>query len=201
MATIRKRIRRSSRIPSGLIYRPDLISIQEEQELIAAIQQLPFENALYHDYVAKRRIVAFGVDYSFETRQVTPGDPIPQFLFPVRERVSALVPGLSPQALVEGLATEYQPGTCIGWHRDAPQFGLVFGISLASACRMRFRLTTDDEYEITSLYLEPRSVYVFQGESRWKWQHSIPAVKQLRYSITFRTLRSGTHISSQPLVA
>ncbi len=189
MPAQRKRIRRTSRVPDGLIYRPEFISEQEERDLISAIQQLPFENALYHEYVAKRRIVAFGVDYSFETRQVTPGDPIPQFLLPLRERVASLVSGLSPQALVEGLATEYQPGTCIGWHRDAPQFGLVFGVSLASACRMRFRLTTKEEYEITSVLLEPRSAYVFQGEARSKWQHSIPAVEQLRYSITFRTLR------------
>jgi DNA oxidative demethylase len=30
-----------------------------------------------------------------------------------------------------------------------------------------------------------------KGEARSAWQHSIPAVDQLRYSITFRTLRSG----------
>ncbi len=146
---------------------------------------------MYHGYEAKRRIVAFGVDYSFETRQVTPGPPLPGFLLPLRDRVVELVPGIRSDQFVEGLATEYQPGTSIGWHRDAPQFGIVIGISLASACRMRFRLTTKDEYEITSVLLEPRSAYVFQGEARTRWQHSIPAIEQLRYSITFRTLRYG----------
>ncbi len=197
----RKRLHRSNRVPDGLVYRPDFLSQEEEKELITCIQQLPFENALYHGYEAKRRIVAFGVDYSFETRQVTPGPPLPEFLRPLRERVAGLVPGVRAEQLVEGLVTEYQPGTTIGWHRDAPQFGVVIGISLASACRMRFRLTTKDEYEITSVLLEPRSVYLFQGEARTRWQHSIPAVEELRYSITFRTLRYGLSANSTELVA
>lgn len=201
MPAARKQIRRTTRVPSGLIYQPDFLSEQEERELVTAIQQLPFDNALYYGYVAKRRIVPFGFDYSFETRQVAPGTPIPSFLFPVRARIAKLVPELSPEALVEGLVTEYQPGTSIGWHRDAPQFGIVFGISLASACRMRFRLTTKEEYEITSLELQPRSAYVFRGESRWRWQHSVAAVEQLRYSITFRTLRNNAQEETESLVA
>jgi hypothetical protein len=28
-----------------------------------------------------------------------------------------------------------------------------------------------------------------QDEIRWQWQHHIPATRELRYSITFRTLR------------
>jgi alkylated DNA repair dioxygenase AlkB len=37
--------------------------------------------------------------------------------------------------------------------------------------------------------LEPRSGYVLDGPARWSWQHSIPATKEERFSITFRTLR------------
>jgi alkylated DNA repair dioxygenase AlkB len=33
---------------------------------------------------------------------------------------------------------------------------------------------------------EPRSVYLLRGPSRTEWQHSIPGVEALRYSITFR---------------
>jgi DNA oxidative demethylase len=39
--------------------------------------------------------------------------------------------------------------------------------------------------------LEPRSGYVLGGAARSSWQHSIPATKDLRYSITFRTLRAS----------
>jgi alkylated DNA repair dioxygenase AlkB len=31
----------------------------------------------------------------------------------------------------------YPPGATIGWHRDAPAFETVIGVSLASACRLR----------------------------------------------------------------
>lgn len=186
----RKRIRRTDRLPAGLIYHRDFISPNEERELLGHIQHLPFESALYQGYVAKRRIVEYGYDYSFESRRATAGQTFPEFLLPLRSRISELIPGLRPDQLVEAVVTEYSPGSAIGWHRDVPQFGIVFGVSLASSCRMRFRLTTKEEYEIASVELEPRSAYVFQGEARWKWQHSIPAVEQLRYSVTFRTLRS-----------
>ena len=42
---------------------------------------------------------------------------------------------------------------------------------------------------IVSVVLEPRSAYVMRGPARWKFQHSIPPVKDFRYSVTFRTLR------------
>jgi alkylated DNA repair dioxygenase AlkB len=65
----------------------------------------------------------------------------------------------------------------------------VFGISLGSACRMRFRPydRRDDRRAAIALELAPRSLYAMRDDIRWRWQHSIPPVKALRYSITFRT--------------
>jgi alkylated DNA repair dioxygenase AlkB len=40
-----------------------------------------------------------------------------------------------------------------------------------------------------AITLEPRSAYILRGEVRWRWQHSILATNNLRYSITFRTRR------------
>jgi hypothetical protein len=37
------------------------------------------------------------------------------------------------------LINEYRPGAPIGWHRDAPQYEVVAGLSLLSACHMKFR--------------------------------------------------------------
>jgi alkylated DNA repair dioxygenase AlkB len=188
----RKRLRRVTELPPGFNYHPEFISEDEERQLLLHIRQLPFESALYHGFTAKRRIVAFGVLYSFETNELTPGPPIPEFLCSLRSRLGELVTDRAPEEFVEALATLYAPGATIGWHRDAPQFGgTVIGISLAASCRMRLRLETGDEYRIASLELAPRSAYVIQGEARWRWQHSIPAVKAERYSLTFRTLRSG----------
>ncbi len=85
--------------------------------------------------------------------------------------------------------TEYSPGSPIGWHRDVPQFEIIIGISLKSSCRFRFK-PYRGEGKIVAMSLEPRSAYILREAARWQYQHSIPAVKALRYSITFRTWRS-----------
>jgi alkylated DNA repair dioxygenase AlkB len=93
------------------------------------------------------------------------------------------------------LVAEYRPGSALGWHRDVPDFELVCGISLGSSCRMRFRPfppkrdgNATGRKRVLSLDLAPRSAYMLRGDARWRWQHSIPPTKALRYSITFRTL-------------
>jgi alkylated DNA repair dioxygenase AlkB len=56
---------------------------------------------------------------------------------------------------------------------------------------MRFRRKTDGAgFRTFSLPLAPRSAYLLDGDARAHWQHSIPAVKALRYSISLRTLRA-----------
>ena len=47
--------------------------------------------------------------------------------------------GVDAEAFAMALINEYRPGSPIGWHRDAPQYDIVAGISLLSACRMKFR--------------------------------------------------------------
>jgi alkylated DNA repair dioxygenase AlkB len=88
------------------------------------------------------------------------------------------------------LVAEYAEGVQLGWHRDVPDFEVVVGVSLLSACRMRFRRYPPGPREKgLAIELAPRSIYRMEGEARWGWQHSVPPVPALRYSITFRTLR------------
>src|SRR4029079_12490834 len=82
--------------------------------------------------------------------------------------------------------------TGIGWHRDKPHFDQVFGLSLASACKFRFRRKTGRIWQRFTLQAEPRSLYMMAGESRSIWEHSIPSVDATRYSVTFRTM-AGEH--------
>jgi alkylated DNA repair dioxygenase AlkB len=89
------------------------------------------------------------------------------------------------------LLTQYPPGAAIGWHKDRSVFAQVVGISLLSACTFRFRKQAGKKWERNSLTIEPRSAYLLDGSSRTDWEHSIPAVQTLRYSITFRNLRDG----------
>jgi alkylated DNA repair dioxygenase AlkB len=175
-------------LPEGLLYQPDFLTKEEEAVLLRIFQDLPFQAFDFHGYTARRRVLEFGFEYDFTTRRATPTQSFPEFLSPVRERAARFA-GISAAALVEGMVTEYSPGAPIGWHRDAPQFGTIIGISLASTSRMRFK-PYKAEGKPVALTLEPRSIYLMRGPARWKFQHSIPPVKELRYSITFRTLRS-----------
>jgi alkylated DNA repair dioxygenase AlkB len=141
--------------------------------------------------VARRRVAFFGKSYDSTT--IAP--PVPAFLMPLRQQIAAWA-HVPADAFAMALVNEYQAGAPIGWHRDAPQYDIVAGISLLSACRMKLRpyvspraqgggrrVTT---HEIT---LAPRSAYLMTGVSRTDYEHHIPAVETLRYSITFRTLR------------
>ena len=175
-------------LPEGLLYHPDFLNEGEEADLVRVFRELPFQAFDFHGYTARRRVLEFGLEYDFTTRKATPTQNLPAFLSPVRERAAQFA-GISAAALVEGMVTEYSPGAPIGWHRDAPQFGTIIGISLAGTARMRFK-PYKAEGKPVALVLERRSIYLMRGPARWKFQHSIPAVKELRYSITFRTLRS-----------
>jgi hypothetical protein len=81
--------------PDGLLYRDDLVTPEEEQDLIEVIEGLDFRELTMRGQTAKRTVRHFGLDYE----------------------------------------------------------------------------------------------YVLSGKARWSWQHSIPATKDLRYSVTFRTLK------------
>jgi alkylated DNA repair protein (DNA oxidative demethylase) len=174
--------------PKGLIYEPELLSAKEEAGLVEQLAQLRFDPIVMHGQEAKRTARHFGLDYDYEARSPQPGEPVPDWLLPVRARAAELA-GFGPEELVEILVQRYPPGSTIGWHRDAPAFGTVVGVSLGGASRLRFQRGKGEDRRVWEVLLEPRSGYVLSGEARTSWQHSIPPTKELRYSITFRTLR------------
>ncbi len=177
--------------PAGLRYREDLLTEDDERALLDVFGELDFEEIRMHGVVARRTARHYGVDYDYAARApVAAAEPIPAWLEPARANAAALA-SVEPEALAEALVQRYPEGAPIGWHRDAPAFELVAGISLLSAARMRFRRGKKGERESWELELAPRSGYVLAGESRWKWEHHVPPAKALRYSITFRTLRGS----------
>jgi DNA oxidative demethylase len=180
--------RAPSEEPEGLVYRPDLLTVEEEAEALDVLASLRFDPIVMHGQPAKRTARHFGLDYDYEARTPQPGEPVPDWIFPVRERAAELA-GHDPDELVEVLVQRYPPGSTIGWHRDAPAFGTVVGVSLGGASRLRFQRGKGDDRRVWEVLLEPRSGYVLAGKARTSWQHSIPPTKELRYSITFRTLR------------
>lgn len=185
----------SARVPDGFIYRRDFISAQEERALIEEIRKLQLAPFQYYRFTGKRRTTSFGWQYEFGSRKITRAPEIPAFLLPFRSRAESLFK-IDPGSLVQAAVIEYSIGAPIGWHRDVPQFGLVVGISLGAACRMRFRgysrRTKPKNAKgdpVLSIELEPRSIYLMSGAARQVWQHSIPPVQALRYSVMMRTLR------------
>ena len=185
-------------LPAGFAYREHFIEPDEEGALIGAINGIEFANFEMRGAVARRRVAFFGLSYD-DTRQAI--GEMPAFLEGVRARAAAWA-GIESDDFVMALINEYRPGAPIGWHRDAPQYGIVAGISLLSACRMKLRpyvpprelagpgAKTTPRKTTHEITLEPRSAYLITGESRSHFEHSIPAVEALRYSITFRTLRA-----------
>jgi alkylated DNA repair dioxygenase AlkB len=176
--------------PEGLVYRPELLSVEEEHALLRELERLEFDEIRMHGVVAKRTARHFGLDYDYERRGVTREvEPVPPWLLPVRQAGADLA-GVAADELLEALVQRYPEGSSIGWHRDAPMFGTVVGISLLSAARMRFRRDAGGVRRTFELELEPRSGYVLAGPARTAWQHHVPPTRALRYSITFRTLRN-----------
>jgi alkylated DNA repair dioxygenase AlkB len=185
----------SARVPDGFVYHPNFISEAEERELIREIQELHLTPFKYYQFTGKRRTASFGWQYEFGKSEITTAPDIPAFLLPVRTRAGKLF-NIDPNSLIQASIIEYSTGSPIGWHRDIPHFGVVVGISLGAACRMRFRKygrqsKNSSRDEILSLELQPRSIYLMSGASREIWQHSIPPVKELRYAIMLRTVRIG----------
>jgi DNA oxidative demethylase len=179
--------------PAGFRYIPSLLTKDEERELIEQVRDLQFDEVRMHGQVARRVVCHFGVQYAYESAAI-----IPDWLTEVRDRGAQHL-GVSPAALAEALVTYYPPGATIGWHRDAPVFGDVVGVSLGSACEMRFQYGQRDGRRVFQQRLEPRSAYILSGPARNRWQHSIPPVAADRYSLTFRTLRRRAEgVGAQP---
>jgi alkylated DNA repair dioxygenase AlkB len=173
-------------LPDGFRYRPDLISSDEERDLVARFETLPFKPFEFRGYTGHRQVVSFGWRYDFGRRSLDPTTQIPDFLLPLREQVAAFT-GHAPEAFVQALVSLYEPGAAIGWHRDRPEFGQVAGVSLLTPCRFRFRRQAGAGWERRALEAAPRSAYLLSGPSRTDWEHSIPPLEARRYSVTFRT--------------
>jgi len=177
-------------LPEGFRYTPALITAEQETDLLERVRGLPFKEFQFQGYVGKRRVVSFGWQYDFNERVLRQADDIPPFLLSLRE-TAARFAEMPPDRLQQVLVTEYDAGAGIGWHRDKAMFGEVIGISLLSSCRFRLRRRVGTTWERAAIIAEPRSAYLLSGPARTEWEHSIPEVDTLRYSITFRNFRSA----------
>jgi alkylated DNA repair dioxygenase AlkB len=175
--------------PEGLRYAADVVSVETEQRLISGIRDLPLHPFQFGQFEGKRRVASFGFRYDYALRQLQRCEPIPAWLDDIVAKVETF--GGPETQIRQVLCTEYDVGVGIGWHRDKPHFDRIFGLSLGSACKFRFRRSAGKSWDRFTLDAEPRSLYMMSGASRRIWEHSIPAVASPRYSITFRTMSNA----------
>jgi len=164
-----------ARLPNGLVYRPNFITPDEEDILLAYIENLAMPQVRFGAHESRRR----GMSFAYE---------LPRFLLPLQNKIAKWL-GVPRAAINEAFVQEYPPGYGIGWHRDR-ETPRVIGVSLQGWARMRFRPLEriGDARAVVSCEVEPRSAYLMQGHVASRWQHSVAPVEALRYSITFRTL-------------
>lgn len=177
--------------PQGFKYLDDFITKEEEDLLLREISHLNLHTFNFQGYEAKRKVASFGYDWNFENRTLTRGNDFPPaFSFLVQKVAGHLK--LAPELIGELLVTEYPPGSVINWHRDAPPFDVIAGISLKTDCTFKLRpheKSRQGRGSVISIPVRRRSLYIMAGEARSAWQHSIAPVKAVRNSITLRTLK------------
>ncbi len=173
----------------GLSSKADIISRDEELELIARINSADLAPFAFQGWLGKRMTASFGSDYDFEKGRLFTAPPVPEWLLPLRGRLAQWA-GLQPDALVQALVIRYDPGAGIGWHRDRPLYGTIMGLSLGATESLRLRRRrTDGGFDRHTLRLLPRGAYRLDKAARWEWEHSITPAVQTRWSVTFRTMR------------
>lgn len=183
--------------PAGFALEPEFVTASEEAAMIEHLGKLPLAPFQFGAFEGKRRVASFGWRYDYSLQRLQQAEPVPVWLIPFAHRVERFF-GLPDGAVQQILCTEYDEGAGIGWHRDKPHFDQVFGLSLASTCKFRFRRKVAAAWTRLSFEIAPRSLYRMSGEARHLWEHSIPPVAARRYSITFRTMAAGGRLP-QPL--
>src|SRR5688500_16739753 len=115
-------------LPEGFSYSPSFLTKEEEQQLLQLIAGIELHTFVFQGYEAKRKAASFGFDWSFEKRMLSKGKEIPAGFRSLIEKVAQAV-SMKPEEFAELLVLEYPVGAVINWHRDAPPFGLIAGIS------------------------------------------------------------------------
>jgi len=116
-------------LPEGLIYVPGFVTEAGERDLLALLAAFELHPYVLHNTPSRRLVRSFGLALVTGAYDASPAAPIPALLEWLRDRCAELM-GREPGELADLLVARYPPGAGIGWHRDAPQFGEVAGISL-----------------------------------------------------------------------
>jgi alkylated DNA repair dioxygenase AlkB len=190
--------RQRSLMPEGFRYEEDIISEADEAALAKSLATLDLKPFEFHGHLGNRRVTSFGLRYDYARRAVKVTDGFPAFVADLRNKVAKFA-GRKVDEFQQVGVNEYPSGAGIGWHKDKPQFGLIVGVSLLAPATIRFRRAEGTGWIRASQRLEPRSIYILEDEVRTAWEHSVPPVDALRYSLTFRTLPEDFKVDTEKL--
>lgn len=176
----------------GFVIREDYVDAREESELLANVNDGPWET----DW--RRRIQQYGLGYAGQHG----GTPVwvhdfPEWLMPLARRVGldAHMERLRENCVIN----EYIPPQGIAPHKDYGSFGPTIAcVSLGSDIVMDFKHPARNLR--VPVFLPVRSLWVISGPARTEWEHGIaPRLNDVingerrrrarRVSITFRTAR------------
>jgi alkylated DNA repair protein alkB family protein 8 len=162
--------------PVGLVLCPDFISSEEEAALLQALDSLPWITDI------KRRVQHFGFEFDYTTRSVNPAfgavKPIPPLLSALFDRLRrAGMPEVPDQITVN----EYVPGVGIKYHVDthAAFADGIASLSLGSAVSFEMRRAGRH----FGVALQPRSLLIMCGESRYAWVRTFSACSHMSVSL------------------
>jgi alkylated DNA repair dioxygenase AlkB len=183
-----------SKLCPGLLYMKDYLTEKEEKKLFKQLDrgEIPWENDL------SRRTSQFGTSYNYKSKKVNilPDRPVTGIIKTLAGNISESFGGDFNNII----CNEYTKKQGITAHTDSKIFGeIVCGVSIGSGANMVFEHKTKGKL---NLWLEPRSMFLMEGEARYDWKHSISPLVNMPYedgkvkreddfrrvSITFRTL-------------
>ncbi len=179
-------------IPNDLEIYTNFITPEQETELVTSIKKEKWSKQL------SRRTQHYGYEYQYHGKNLNAAPAIPDWgIVIIDKMIEEKIIETAPNQII---VNEYKPGKGIGPHIDSLLFDdIIISLSLASACTFRF--TKSKNRNIThEIYLQPRTLIVMKGESRYKWLHDIPSVKyddvngiaverKTRISLTFRYVK------------
>ncbi|MCA9718246.1 MAG: alpha-ketoglutarate-dependent dioxygenase AlkB [Myxococcales bacterium] len=163
----------------------------EQREALARVHALSYTHDVFRGRAMRRGYAQFGHAYVSVGRRLEAVTPIPPWLAELASQTLSRV-GASWRAFDQAIVTRYPKGAGIGWHTDAAVFGpQVMILSLGAAARLQLRRDPSDRAPLT-LELQPGSALLLAGLARARWQHRVPPVTALRYSITLRHVARPT---------
>lgn len=186
----------STRIP-GLIVLPEFITAQEEEDVLAMFER--DGGVHWKNTVKARQVQHFGYEFSYETRRCDATQPL-ESMPPAMEKLTKQIPVSIMDTPDQITVNEYKPGQGIAAHIDTHSAftNAIASLSLANEIVMEFR---HPDGRMESVLLQPRSLLVMTGASRYEWTHAIPprlfdvidgekVARKRRVSITFRKIQA-----------